>query len=361
MKRKVAIFSIVPSPYQRDLFRALAEREEIDLEVFYLEHASPDSPWPWRETAPYERVLDGFWVPFGKVRAHFNCRLPGLEPYDIVIMNGFTSWTAQWLMRRRLRKRTWIFWGEKLRPQMSGPKRLVQRQLLSPLKQAAAIVAIGSAAAVDYKRRFPALDVYSVPYFCDLEPFKEQRRIRKENGEIRFLFCGQMIERKGVDLLLSAFDRIVGEGLDANLTLVGCEAELPRHLEAVSEAGRKRIFYEGFQAPDKLPRFFAEADVFVLPSRYDGWGVVVNQALGAGLPILSSDAVGAAHDLVEPGVNGRVFRAGDAGALADAMREAAAAPLKKWGRAASRKYREWLPERGAEAWVEVLNSVCARA
>ena len=66
---------------------------------------------------------------------------------------------------------------------------------------------------------------------------------------------------------------------------------------------------------------FAQADVFVLPSRYDGWGVVVNQALAAGLPIITSDEVGAGFDLVEPGSNGFRVRAGEVDDLHRAQRD----------------------------------------
>src|SRR5204863_7012159 len=101
------------------------------------------------------------------------------------------------------------------------------------------------------------------------------------------------------------------------LLLVGREAELPSLLAALPESVRARVRYAGFQAPESLPGFFAQADVFVLPSRYDGRGVVVNQALGAGLPVVVSDHAGAAHDLVRPLENGYHFPAGNSEALAD--------------------------------------------
>jgi hypothetical protein len=63
-RRRVGIISVVPSPYQRDLFAALASRSEIDLSVYYMEAASPDSPWPERPLATYEQILPGFWFPF---------------------------------------------------------------------------------------------------------------------------------------------------------------------------------------------------------------------------------------------------------------------------------------------------------
>ena len=108
-----------------------------------------------------------------------------------------------------------------------------------------------------------------------------------------------MIARKGVDLLLQAFARLDAR---ARLLLVGREADLPGWLAALpAERARAAWSTRASRPPEALPRFFARADVFVLPSRYDGWGVVVNQALGAGLPILCSDAVGAAADLVRAG------------------------------------------------------------
>src|SRR5262249_37221431 len=153
----------------------------------------------------------------------------------------------------------------------------------------------------DYAERFPEARHFNIPYFCALQPFLDAPR-RALSDETVFLFCGQMIARKGLDLLLAAFARLVEMRGRVRLTLVGREAELQTELAKLSAPVRESIRYEGFQAPEALPRFFAEADVFVLPSRYDGWGVVVNQALGAGLALLCSDAVGAAHDLVEDGV-----------------------------------------------------------
>jgi glycosyltransferase involved in cell wall biosynthesis len=171
-----------------------------------------------------------------------------------------------------------------------------------------------------------------------------------------FLFCGQMIARKGVDILLAAFQRLARS---ARLLLVGREAELPALLAALPADARSRITYAGFQAPEDLPRFFSQADVFILPSRYDGWGVVVNQALGAGLPVICSDMVGAGHDLVEDGVNGLKFPAGDSTALAQQMERLVSAPelLEEWGAASREKSRDWTPEVGAGKWVEALQAV----
>jgi glycosyltransferase involved in cell wall biosynthesis len=132
-------------------------------------------------------------------------------------------------------------------------------------------------------------------------------------------------------------------------------------LASLAPSVRGRVRYAGFQAPDALPKFFAQADVFVLPSRHDGWGVVVNQALGAGLPIIASDHAGAAHDLVRGGTNGFTFPAGDANALAAAMlRYATNSELARaHGEASRAAHSDWTPERGAERWAQALRTICA--
>ena len=261
------------------------------------------------------------------------------------------SFTGQWLMRTALRRKPWFFWGERL-----GRGGTLHERLAQPLHRAAGIAAIGSIAEEDYRARFPEPRHFRIPYFCDLEAFLAAPRRARDDGHIVFLFCGQMISRKGVDLLLEAFQRL---GSAARLLLVGREAELPQLLAPLPAPVRERITYAGFHPPEDLPRFFAQADVFVLPSRYDGWGVVVNQALGAGLPIVCSDMVGAGRDLVEEETNGLRFPAGDSAALAEKMQRFLVEPslCDTWGRASRCRARHWTPAAGAAKWVETFQTV----
>jgi hypothetical protein len=102
----VAVVSVVPSPYQRDLFGALARRPEVTLKVFYLEASTPDSPWPETPLAGHEMVLPGVCGSLGGVRCHVNWALPDVSRYDVVALNTLFSVTAQRLARRS--RRTWI-------------------------------------------------------------------------------------------------------------------------------------------------------------------------------------------------------------------------------------------------------------
>jgi glycosyltransferase involved in cell wall biosynthesis len=358
-KHKAVFITIVPSPYQRDMVAALAARDDVDLSVCYMEAASPDSPWPEKPLRSFERILPGFWVPFRGARWHFNWRLPNIAAADFVILSSFSSWTGQWLMRHGLRGKKWLFWGERLRTQTGGWRDKVQRELITPLASATAIVGMGRVAEEDYRRRFPDPHHFCIPYHCDLSEFLATPRKVQADAPQTFFFCGQMIRRKGVDLLLTAFDRLVNKGIEARLLMVGREADLPQFLAAVSPAARARIHYEGFQPPERLPEYFARADVFVLPSQHDGWGVVVNQALGAGLPVISSDAVGAGLDLVEENVNGLHFAAGEVEGLQRALEIIAANPelARVWGEASRRKALDITPEAGAEKWARVFDAL----
>ena len=354
----MVFITIVPSPYQRDLFGALAARREVELDVYYMEAASPDSPWPEKPLRDFEHILPGRWFEFGAVRSHLNWRLPDVSDADVIVISGITALTSQWLMRRSARGKRWLFWGERLRGN-TGLAGVVQRSLAHPLSRADGIVGISRAAVDDYRRRFPDVRQFCIPYHCDLADFLAIDRARDKAGPVTFLFCGQMIRRKGIDLLLAAFDRLVEGGADASLLLVGREAELPEVLSTVGSAARARIRYEGFQPPERLAHYFSVSDVFVLPSRYDGWGVVINQALGAGLPIISSDAAGAGQDFVENGTNGMCVPAGDAEALYNAMLTIVSKRelIDQWGAQSRKKAHELTPEAGAEKWVNVFADV----
>ncbi len=358
MPRPVAFVSVVPSPYQRDIFGALAQLPELDLRVFYLEAAAPDSPWPEKPLRDFEKILPGKWISLGHMRWHLNWPLPDLSRFDFVVLNTLMSFTAQPLMRGALREKHWIFWGERQRRYAGGWKKIVHDFASSPLHKAAAIAAVGSAAMDDYRERFPNTPCVNIPYHCELQPFFDAPPCAHDDQFI-FLFCGQMIARKGLDLLLAAFAQISPRIPNARLLLVGREAELPGMLQTLPAAVVNRIEYAGFQAPEKLPAFFARANAFVLPSRYDGWGVVVNQALAAGLPVICSDTVGAGIDLVHRDLNGIRFPNGNIAALANAMERLATNRelAEKWGAASREIIRDYTPQRGAERWLDLFDSL----
>ena len=355
---------MVPSPYQRDLFGALNALPEIRLQVDYLEGAAPDSPWAKSPLRDWERILPGRALTLGqgRLRSHLHWPLPSIskEQADLVVLNvPTTAVTAQWLFRTVAPP--FLFWGERLLVHPSRAKALIQAALRSPLKRAAGLIGIGSLARDQYQSFFPSQEVANLPYHCDLAPFAEAatqaQRAQDSGKEVRFLFAGQMIARKGFDLFLEAFDQVHRMRPETRAILVGRPTEESEGLvRSLAPATRAAIKDRGFVQPEELPAVFSEADVMVLPSRHDGWGVVVNQALGAGLPVLASDAVGAAIDLLEPGENGFLHPAGDAEDLARHMLALLDRPTRqKMSLAASARAKDLSPEAGASRFLEILS------
>lgn len=139
--------------------------------------------------------------------------------------------------------------------------------------------------------------------------------VQRDHKEI--LYVGQLITRKRVDLLLNAFSRL--NEPTAQLRIIGKgdqEAALKQMVEQLGLAGRVR--FEQGMPNAQIVAAMAAADVLVLPSRFDGWGAVVNEALMVGTPVICSNRCGAS-DLIESGHNGYVFEAGSADALLDRL------------------------------------------
>jgi len=127
------------------------------------------------------------------------------------------------------------------------------------------------------------------------------------------------------------------------LLIVG-DGEQRHSLEAhVRQLGLTGVRFLGFRNQSELPRFFSLADVFVLPSRHEPWGLIVNEAMASGCAVIVSTEVGAHADLVTHGVEGCVFPAGNIAALTESLRTVFASPEipQRMGQSARRRIAHW--------------------
>src|SRR5262249_1714167 len=161
-----------------------------------------------------------------------------------------------------------------------------------------------------------------------------------ENGDIAVVTAARLAPGKGHDVLVRALAQAGDERL--RLVLVG---EGPEHepREPLRASLCVRAVFGGSRAWEQVLEAYVAADVFALLSWFEPWGVVVNEAAACGLPLVLSDRVGAAHDLLRDGDNGTLVRAGDVPAAAQALRELAADPeLRRTQGARSRELaRDW--------------------
>jgi glycosyltransferase involved in cell wall biosynthesis len=133
-----------------------------------------------------------------------------------------------------------------------------------------------------------------------------------------FTYVGRVWAGKGLDELFAAYRQVRGSGADVSLLIIGDGVDYARYVSA--ESATPGVRFAGFVQPACLPEWYAISDVLVFPTHGDPNGLVVEEALAAGVPVISSDAAGDIGARV-PATVGRVFPVGDAGALARAMAE----------------------------------------
>ena len=184
-------------------------------------------------------------------------------------------------------------------------------------------------------------------------------RWRKEHGETVFLYVGRLVGVKGVDLLLEAFSRLTQP---ARLVLVGEGPERARLGRLAEELGcEQRTIFEGFINQNRLPDVYRSADVFVLPSFYEPWGLVVNEALACGTPCVVSSAVGAGPDLVRDEGAGHIFESGSAESLREALTLACDPAIRtRWTLKAERAVAKATPTRTAQVICDLVEQACRR-
>jgi glycosyltransferase involved in cell wall biosynthesis len=219
-----------------------------------------------------------------------------------------------------------------------GPvKRAVKRVFFRMLWRICdGMLAIGSKNRAYYvSQGMPENRIFPMPYAVDNASFRDKAKaaaptreeLRAElgiaPGRPVVLYASKFQTRKRCADLVDAFAKIVkDESCRAPvLLLVGDGEEREALIAQVAALGiGDNVIFAGFRNQSELPRFYDLCDVFVLPSLMEPWGLVVNEAMCAGRAIIASDEVGSAADLVHDGENGFVFRAGDADALAGALR-----------------------------------------
>lgn len=164
-------------------------------------------------------------------------------------------------------------------------------------------------------RGMPAERVFPFAYFLPDTP-GEMAHAYDADMHFRFLFIGQFIERKRVDLLLDALVALTDATFE--LAIVGSgPLEAALH-DAANEKLPGRVCWLGQRPMSEIPVLMAGADCLVLPSRHDGWGAVVSEALMAGTPAVCSDACGVAGVVRASGVGG-VFSKGNVEALSSLL------------------------------------------
>lgn len=324
------VISCIPSPCQVALFDATA-REEPDFRAVYL--SRHDRSREWREADLQHEAI--FLDERGRGYAAL---LHLMSSADLAVFADYSSGAVRDAMRHREAVgKSWCFWGE--RPSYSGLEwfgRIRRIVHLAPLHRnpQTPIWGFGKGAVDEYRREFGDSRLYcNCPYVSDLARFRTASARPESNGSLRILYSGALSKREGVDLLASAFRRVVRTHERMSLSVVGDGPLRPAMAQLLGSAAANTVFHDSVPQND-LPGLCAEADVLCVPSRREAWGLIVPEGMAAGLSVIATDRIGAALELIEPDKNGWLVTSGNELQLYEALR--AAAELSPSRRAAMR-------------------------
>ena len=340
MKRRLVILSEIIAPYRIPVFNVLARHEEIDLHVIFLAESDPEL----RDWVVYKDEIHFSYQVLRSWRKRFaghslllnrglKAALQQAAP-DVILCGGYNylaSWAAlRWAAKHRT---PFILWVESTEQDFRSRNWIVEFLKTRFLKRCSAFVVPGKS-SFQYVKNYGARDeeIFTAPNAVDSELFFQKATAVRQDAVIQrkslqlpprfFLFVGRLVREKGVFDLLEAYGKLTPE-LRATVGLVfagsgKASAELVRRAGLISPG---RIQFSGFVHREQLASYYALAEAFVFPSHTDPWGLVVNEAMACGLPVIASDAAGCTADLVEDNWNGRVVRRGDVAQLASAMEE----------------------------------------
>jgi glycosyltransferase involved in cell wall biosynthesis len=204
-----------------------------------------------------------------------------------------------------------------------------------------------------YRLGFRGEQCWSGYYACDWQRFADVYDPATTCPKA-FLFIGRYVAVKGIDVLVEAYRRY-RDLVDEPWPLICAGTGEARALLA----GQEGILDKGFVQPDVLPALMREAGAFILPSRREPWGVVVQEAAASGLPLLCSDACGAAVHLLQDGYNGFLFETGNARHLARCMVDMTHASPEAWGTMRARSHqlsKQYTPQRWADTFIRGVAS-----
>lgn len=351
---KIAIISPTTHYYHVPLYRHLASSSEIDLTVYYCSNEAiigSDVKKTYGVIGRFSNadILNGYSYKFIKnysfrpsyLRWPFGLVNIGIwqeikkGKYDAVVLQAWTDLTWYIAFLACLRFKTPVLFmtdaNAALEPFRPKTKLFLKKILLKFLfKKASGFLTAGIANEEYYKLYGADPQKMARFYFSwGYEDFyKKAQRIKLKRKEIRkslgvaeddflILYVGRLSQEKNPGILLEAFNRLSFK--KKKLFFAG-DGHLRSEIEQkIKEQKIDNAFITGFQDRNKIGDFYAAADVLVLPSSSETWGIVVNEAMCFGLPVIASDQVGAAVDLVKNKYNGFIFPSGDAKGIVEAV------------------------------------------
>ncbi len=338
---RLAVLASHPIQYFTPIYKRLAERPDISLDVLFCsdygvrprfdKQFGQKVRWDTDQLSGYRSRFLTNVSPITDTFNPFHAINPGaftglLRSYDAVWVNGYT-YPSNWLAAAAAHLRsTPLLFRSELRisdDQVTGAKRYVRDAIVRWwVRRSAALLYIGEANREAYLRYGARPDqLFFCPYSVDVERIDatsreyadaKQASLRQEwclpVDRPVILFVGKLIARKHAEALL---DIAAAVGPSGHVALAGSGPMEPELRRRVAEDNLSNVTFFGFVNQSRLPEVYAMADVFIMASEREPWGLVLNEAMAAGVVPIVTEDVGANPDLIAEGETGYVVASGD--------------------------------------------------
>jgi len=334
----VLIISTEPTPYKTDLYNAFCEVPNWNVFVYYasLKGPTPDASHNFNKFPERKYVFSyhhgkGFW---GQLFSTYNviCLLRKSPDFLIVCTISRLPFITA-VLYAVTHRIPFVLWDDHFK--VSQPKSIIlkifryfMRWLVFRFSRA--VLICGS---YGYKTAIavgcPKDKLVSFPYVVDQNRLWDLANNTASDSDIKsvihdkivILFSGRMIARKGLESLLNAASHLIKEGDDFIMIIEG-DGPLKYEYEKMANELRlnRNTIFVGFSQMDRHAYLLSVCDIVVVPSIEDPWGIVVQEGMILGKAVCASDAVGSAKDMIQNGINGIIFPAGDWHTLANKLK-----------------------------------------
>ena len=363
--KKILFLTNIPSPYRVDFFNEFGK--SCDLTVVFQAHsfAHRHASWKKFEAAAFRPV---FLTPSFRFKKHVLCWnvLDVLkQPWNAIIMGGYSFLTDMLAIEyMRLRKIPFYFEADGgLIRQDNKLKFWFKRHFLSAPsgwlssgKETTKYLAhygANPAKIIEY----PFTSVYAADILPQVPALEHKQKLRQELGvleEKMFVSVGRFSYQKGYgkeyDVLFKAAAELPP---NIGIYIIGDEPS-EEFIKWKKEKNLTQVHFVGFQLKEELKKWYQAADAFVLPTRGDVWGLVINEAMAQGLPIITTDKCVAGLELVQEGENGYIVPAEDVTELTGAIARLFAQDYRAMGQKSLELIRPYTIENMAKRHLEVF-------
>jgi len=334
---KIAFIYTIPVSYRQPLFKILSKKYILKLYFTRVDELKK------REKVIGTRILSNISIPLMNRYSEDDYGSPEIpytlfyyllhDEYDIIIaknLNSVSTYIA--FLASRIRRKPLIVWEETWYKPTSGLlRKIIFLPSLKMLKVSDSLIVSGSRARDFYlSLGFNKNKIFVAPnashFYEEVNKIESKKILKKYNleGKKIILYLGRLIERKGIKYLIEAFKLIQKNHKNFALLIAGTGNEEVKLQKYCDSLDLHNVLFLGYVSEKVKHNLYSIADVFVLPSiKTEGlaevWGMTVNEAMSSGTPVICTEAVGAAYDLIVDGFNGYIVKERDSEALTQAI------------------------------------------